>query len=146
MNWWGGHGKSFGPKHGRYGLRWEGVKRPWQNFGIFHYKCCADDILTFSDREYVTPSSARWIISIHFSLFLMRAEKDNRLTFLDIFLTRYLNGMRERSIYRKTTWSRHYLQLFRFAPAVYERGLVLPIFRGVTKICTSINYKKKNNS
>jgi hypothetical protein len=63
-------------------------------------------------------------------------EQNGSLPFLDVLLTRRHDGTLSRSIYRKATWKAQYLHFTSFAPVMYKRGLVKPLFDRARKICT----------
>ena len=67
----------------------------------------------------------KWMNKQHPSItFTKEEEQDNKLSFLDVLLTRTTDGSIVESIYRKPTFSGLYVKWDSFVPKSYKKGLV----------------------
>ena len=64
-------------------------------------------------------------------------EQDNKLSFLDVLLTRTTDGSIVTSIYRKPTFSGLYMKWDSFVPKSYKKGLVNCLVFRAWKLCSS---------
>ena len=84
------------------------------------------------------------LIPYHLNLSISHeAECNGSLAFLDILMTRRLDGTLQRKIHRKATWSGRYLQFSSFVPVAYKRGLVRTLFHRARNICTEDQLEKE---
>nr|CAH8828540.1 unnamed protein product [Trichobilharzia regenti] len=101
------------------------------------YRRYVDDIVVISDKPYSATSILNRMNEVQNSISLTSVEEeDNCLSFLDILLSRRLDGSIKRSIYRKPTWTGQYLNYHSFCPIRYKRGLVRCLFSRIRRICT----------
>ena len=80
-----------------------------------------------------SPNNSRTLLTWHHFLntlilviviFTCKEEKDNKISFLDISISRNNNAL-EASIFRKSTFSGIYTNFNSFLPTKYKRGLIL---------------------
>nr|CAH8831683.1 unnamed protein product [Trichobilharzia regenti] len=101
------------------------------------YRRYVDDIVVISDKPCSATSILNRMNEVQNSISLTSVEEeDNCLSFLDILLSRRLDGSIKRSIYRKPTWTGQYLNYHSFCPIRYKRGLVRCLFSRIRRICT----------
>ena len=109
--------------------------------------CCCEQTIIFvlscrwnlikqefkNDYDNWSPNNSRTLLTLHHFLntlilviviFTWKEEKDNKISFLDISISRN-NNAREASIFRKPTFSGIYTNFNSFLPAKYKRGLIL---------------------
>ena len=104
------------------------------------YKRYVDDILVVADKREKIQLLLEQFNSVHKNLSLTcEYEKDNQLPFLDILISRRIDGTISRSVYHKPTWSGQYLSFYSFTPNQHKRALVTTLFNRVMKICTPEN-------
>ena len=79
-----------------------------------------------------------WMNKQHPSItFTKEEEQDNKLSFLDVLLTRTTDGSIVTSIYRKPTFSGLYMKWDSFVPKSYKKGLVNCLVFRAWKLCSS---------
>ena len=109
--------------------------------------CCCEQTIIFvlscrwnlikqefkNDYDNWSPNNSRTLLTLHHFLntlilviviFTWKEEKDNKISFLDISISRNNNAL-EASIFRKPTFSGIYTNFNSFLPAKYKRGLIL---------------------
>ena len=80
----------------------------------------------------------KWMNKQHPSItFTKEEEQDNKLSFLDVLLTRTTDGSIVTSIYRKPTFSGLYMKWDSFVPKWYKKGLVHCLVFRAWKLCSS---------
>ena len=72
--------------------------------------------------------------SIKFSL---EPETNNRLNFLDVYITWRDNGTLKRAIFRKPTWTGQYIHFDSFIPLKLKRNLIKSLTARTTRICSN---------
>ena len=102
---------------------------------------CIDDMLMT-----VSSSSDPWTMCLFFLSYLNRQhpnisfspelEKDGRLPFLDIEVTRS-NGRFSTSVYRKPTFTGLFTNFHSFVPLAYKRSLVCCLLHRIFHLCSS---------
>ena len=110
---------SFVPKSYKKGLVNCLVFRAW--------KLCSSYVLFHSEILFVKDSL----------LSCLEEEQDNKLSFLDVLLTRTTDGSIVTSIYRKPTFSGLYMKWDSFVPKSYKKGLVNCLVFRAWKLCSS---------
>ena len=113
------------------------------------YRCYVDDIyLMFEKREHVK-KFLRYMNSRHRNIkFTFEEEQDNKISFLDISITRVGNEL-QTSLFRKKTFSGVYLNFSSHLPNICKKGLIDTLLYRAYNICYSyasfdqeINYLK----
>ena len=113
------------------------------------YRRYVDDIfLMFEKKEHVR-KFFRYMNSRHRNIkFTFEEEQDNKISFLDISITRVGNEL-QTSLFRKNTFSGVYLNFNSHLPNMYKKGLIDTLFYRAYNICSSyasfdqeINYPK----
>ena len=96
-----------------------------------------DTFLVFNTRSDML-SFFKWMNKQHPSItFTKEEEQDNKLSFLDVLLTRTTDGSIVTSIYRKPTFSGLYMKWDSFVPKSYKKGLVNCLVFRAWKLCSS---------
>ena len=109
--------------------------------------CCCEQTIIFvlscrwnlikqefkNDYDNWSPNNSRTLLTLHHFLntlilviviFTWKEEKDNKISFLDISISRNNNAL-EASIFRKPTFSGIHTNFNSFLPTKYKRGLIL---------------------
>nr|CAH8876603.1 unnamed protein product [Trichobilharzia regenti] len=68
--------------------------------------------------------------------FTVEHEENGTIKFLDVLMTKMNNGTIERSIFRKSSWTRQYMHFKSFVPIQYKKYLVRTLFNRARKICS----------
>ena len=68
--------------------------------------------------------------------FSYESESNNQLPFLDVKITRLVDGTQEREVFRKPTWTSQYTHFSSFVPLYQKRNLIRCLVRRSTIICT----------
>ena len=89
------------------------------------YRRYVDDTFLVFNTSSDMLSFFKWMNKQHPSIiFTKEEEQDNKLSFLDVLLTRTTDGSIVTSIYRKPTFSGLYMKWDSFVPKSYKKGLV----------------------
>ena len=109
-----------------------------EEFRPVHYKRYVDDVfLLFKSRDHIA-NFKNFLNNKHKNInFTVEEEKDNKLSFLDILISRDQNKFIT-SIYRKSTFSGVYTNFKSFIPTEYKHGLIFSLLFRVFTI--SMNY------
>ena len=93
--------------------------------------CVVDD--SFRIEEFLSAfNSAHQNIS-----FSVELETDGSLPFLDVQLSRRLDGTIKRSVHRKATWNEQYTHFASFVPLRQKRNLIRCLTNRAKRICSS---------
>jgi hypothetical protein len=95
-----------------------------------------DDILLITNSEAELNSIHTTFNSLHKNIFFTVEREKEGIPFLDVFLTRSVDGLLSRNLYHKDTWKGQYLHFKSFAPIAYKRGLVKTLFDRARRIST----------
>ena len=68
--------------------------------------------------------------------FSYESESNNQLPFLDVRITRLVDGTQEREVFRKPTWTSQYTHFSSFVPLYQKRNLIRCLVRRSMIICT----------
>jgi hypothetical protein len=75
--------------------------------------------------------------SAHSSIeFTSELEEFDYFHFLDVGLSRRIDGTVQRSVYRKSTWTGQYINFNSFVPCKQKRNLVRCLYNRATRICS----------
>ena len=95
---------------------------------VFLAFTCRNDMLQFFNWMNVQHSNIK---------FTLEEEVNNKLSFLDVLVTRDDQGTLNTSVYRKATFSGLYLQWSSFVPKRFKRGLVIGLVSRAWRLCSS---------
>ena len=102
------------------------------------YRRYVDDTFLVFNTSSDMVSFFEWMNKQHPSItFTKEEEQDNKLSFLDVLLTRTTDGSIVTSIYRKPTFSGLYMKWDSFVPKSYKKGLVNCLVFRAWKLCSS---------
>ncbi|XP_057305452.1 uncharacterized protein LOC130642384 [Hydractinia symbiolongicarpus] len=107
-------------------------------FKPVYFKRYVDDIFVlFSSPDHL-PKFQNYLNKCHPNIsFTSETEKSNKLSFLDISITRDVDRKFITSIYRKPTFSGVYTHFDSFIPESYKFGLIYTLLHRCFKICSS---------
>nr|VZI16888.1 unnamed protein product [Spirometra erinaceieuropaei] len=96
-----------------------------------------DDIVCLADDTTDTKELVQKFNTAHPSLkFTTEAEADNEIAFLDVLLRRQEDGSIQRRVFRKKTWTGHYVNFHNFVPLNIKWNLVQGLAAKVRRICS----------
>ena len=105
--------------------------------GCILYKRYVDDIFCVVDEELNMEKLLGDLNSAHANIsFSYESESNNQLPFLDVKITRLVDGTQEREVFRKPTWTSQYTHFSSFVPLYQKRNLIRCLVRRSTIICT----------
>ena len=102
------------------------------------YKRYVDDIfLVFSSSADVS-QFFQWINAQHPQIrFTLEEEQDDKISFLDVLVSRQTDGKLLTSVFRKPTFSGLYLRWDSFVPKMFKRGLVYCLVSRAWRLCSN---------
>ena len=68
--------------------------------------------------------------------FTSEIEKNDSISFLDVFCVRRADGSIQTSVYRKPTWTGLYISFYSFVPRSYKVGLIRTLVTRAVRICS----------
>ncbi|BHF71206.1 hypothetical protein SprV_0401426100 [Sparganum proliferum] len=105
--------------------------------GLVFYGRYVDDIFCLADGTTDTEGLVQKFSSAQPSLkFTAEAETDNEIAFLDVLLHRQDDRSMQRRVFRKKTWTGHYVNFHSFVPINIKRNLVQGLAAKVRRICS----------
>ena len=101
------------------------------------YTRYVDDIFCLANEGQQPEQILAQFNSSHQSLrFTLEKETNNQLAFLDVNLTRTVDGTAQQSVHRKKTHSGQYINFNNFVPMRYKRNLIKNLTARARKICS----------
>ena len=101
-----------------------------------YFKRYVDDIFCLFQNESQVKKFEKYLNSRHVNMhFTKDNEKESRLSFLDVLITRD-EGTFSTSLYKKPTFSGLYLNFKSFVPDVYKKGLIFCLVFRIYSICS----------
>nr|CAH8868440.1 unnamed protein product [Trichobilharzia regenti] len=110
------------------------------------YKRYVDDTFIICDEKCDLDSLLKTFNAEHSSIrFTLERESNNSIPFLDVLHTRRHNCTIQRSIYRKPTWTGHFINFQNFVPLIRKRNLERTLCSRIRKICSEDMVEKALN-
>lgn len=110
--------------------------------GCRFYKRYVDDIFLIVKSRSSSRTLLHKFNNTHPNLkFTSEHENDNKISFLDILLTRSEEGNLVRNIYHKPTWTPQFLHFTSFVPFHYKVGLIKSQFFRIKNLCSQVQQK-----
>ena len=104
-----------------------------------YYRRYVDDVFLMFERKDQVKKFLKYMNTRHPNIqFTCEEESNNKISFLDVSITR-MNNKLVTSLYRKKTFSGVYMNYNSFLPLKYKKGLIHTLLFRAFKICADYN-------